>query len=248
MRIALVGRFFAPVFGGVEFHMENLGLQMVKRGHEVTVFTRDTDNRGQPLPPKETLHGLRVVRVGSAGALGRALRAWEGDLFHFHLIHKPFVALGMRAVRKDPRPKVFTPHCVYPSRNLKVRLVKAAYDPTLGRMSLRLADRIICLTENDRADVLRMGAPGERIVLIPNALAEERFEAVKTDPEGFRRKYGVERFLLYVGRIDWVKGLEFAVDAMAELKREGLSLVCVGQDFGLRAELEARAERLGVSD
>lgn len=248
MEIALIGRFFAPVFGGVEVHMENLGRQMVKRGHGVTVFTGDTDNRGQPLPAGETRDGLRVVRVRSARVLARTLRAWDGDLFHFHLIHKPFVALAMRAVRKDPRPRVFTPHCVYPSRSAGVRLVKALYDPTLGRMSLRLANRIICLTENDKADILGMGASEERIVLIPNALAEERFDAVKANPEEFKRKFGVDQFLLYVGRIDWVKGLEFAVDAMAELKKSGLHFVCVGQDFGMQKELEARAERLGVSD
>lgn len=248
MRIALVGRYFAPILGGVEVHMENLALQMARRGHEVTVFTGKTDPRGRPLPAEERRDGIHVLRVPSTGDLRRALRAWEGDLLHFHLIHKPFVALGMLALRRDPRPRVFTPHCVYPPRSPGVRLVKALYDPTLGRSSLRLAHRIICLTENDKADVLRMGAPEERIVLIPNALAEERFTSLKPDPEEFKRRFGVDRFLLYVGRIDWVKGLEHGVEAMAELEKRGLQFVMVGQDFGLRARLEERARRLGVGD
>lgn len=246
LRIALVGRYYAPVRGGVEAHMENLARQMARRGHHVEVFTGDTGAQGNPLPPEEERDGILVHRVGSPREVSRRVAAWKGDLVHFHLIRNPWVALSMRALRGDPRPKVFTPHCVYPPRSLLIRLVKLGYDPTLGRMSLRLPDRVICLTENDRQDVIRMGADPARIRMVPNCMAEERFQGTQGEPGAFRAHYRLDRYLLYVGRIDWVKGLDHILEAMVGLRDTGVRFAAVGEDFGHRARLEARARSLGV--
>ena len=63
MHIALVSEPYYPDLGGMPEHVHNLGTQLVRLGHRVTLITTDYP-RSPALAPRETAY--RVVRLGRA--------------------------------------------------------------------------------------------------------------------------------------------------------------------------------------
>lgn len=61
MKVLLLAQFFPPVIGGEERHVQDLAVQLSKRGHEVIVATQ----RFQGEPDVEAFDGYTVHRVGS---------------------------------------------------------------------------------------------------------------------------------------------------------------------------------------
>ncbi len=246
MKILMVGKYFYPFIGGVEKHMQALASELVKSGHDVTVFAGDTDMDGTRLPKTGVINNIRIQRFSHVFSLMKAILKSDCDVIHYHLIRKAFVDCGIIAGTLKKKPLVFTPHCVYPPQSFLHGVIKKVYDITVGRLSLHLVDKIICLTETDKYDVINMGADPKKIVIIPNCIAFERFNVLES-PDLFRQQYDIGRFLLYVGRIDWNKGLDYVIKAMPHLRELGLTLVIVGEDAGYQKKLEALIDQVGVT-
>jgi glycosyltransferase involved in cell wall biosynthesis len=84
LRILHVSPSYAPMIGGAERLLQSVSERLVERGHAVIVLTFDCATQrdfwtGRPagLPPRETLNGVRIVRVGTApGGLHQAYEWW----------------------------------------------------------------------------------------------------------------------------------------------------------------------------
>lgn len=247
MNILMVGKYFYPVVGGVEIHMQNLAQELIKRGHRVEVFTADRDFAGSKFPSSGEVEGIRIRRFSSWREMFWAIKTCSHDVIHYHLFRVVYVDLAIIAGKISCRPLVFTPHCVYPAQSCYMKLAKFVYDISFGRLSLALVDKIIALTDNDRNDLLKIGANPDRIEIVPNSIRFEDFEELASD-ELFKTKYGTDKFLLYVGRVDWNKGLEHVIQAMPKLRNLGLKFVIIGEDVGYRAGLEKLSKELGVGN
>ncbi len=175
---------------------------------------------------------LRFIRA-SRRALTRESRAYQPDVLHVHwwvpggLAFWPGNAGG--------RPVVLTSHGTdlflldrFPAvRRLAGPIFRAAAEVTV--ISTPLVDR-----------VRGLGVPVDRITVLPMPVSAERFtHAPVTGREPGR--------LLFVGRLIERKGAEFAIRAVAELRRKGraarLTLVGDGVD---RPRLEALVKELGL--
>lgn len=67
-----------PAAGGAEVFTERVAAELVRRGHEVTLFCAAVEGR----PDRETRDGIRIVRAGGRFTVYRAARAFwhdEGD-------------------------------------------------------------------------------------------------------------------------------------------------------------------------
>jgi len=245
MKILMVGKYFYPVIGGVELHMQNLAHELVKKGHDVEVFASNEDFKGAKLPAEGEIERIRIRRFPNVFSLCKEILNSDHDVIHYHLFRKVYVDASIIAGRIANKPLVFTPHCVYPPQSPFMKVAKKAYDSSFGHLSLALIDRIIALTENDKNDIIAIGADPRKIEIVPNSIRFEKFKNLVSG-ELFRNKYGVDRFLLYVGRIDWNKGLEHVIQAMPNLKKLGLKFVIVGEDMGYRAKLDELINGLGV--
>jgi len=245
MKVLMVGKYFYPVIGGVELHMQNLAHELVKKGHDVEVFASNEDFKGAKLPAEGEIEGIRIRRFSNVFSLCRGILNSDCDVIHYHLFRKVYVDVSIIAGKITGKPLVFTPHCVYPPQSPFMKVAKKAYDIGFGHLSLTLVDKIIALTENDKNDIIAIGADPRKIEIVPNSIRFEKFKNLVSG-ELFRNKYGVDRFLLYVGRIDWNKGLEHVIQAMPNLKKLGLKFVIVGEDIGYRAKLDELINRLGV--
>lgn len=177
-------------------------------------------------------------------SLHRRLRRGKFDVVHAHGARTPFASVALLAGKALGLHTVFTPHCFYPAREWQGWLKRGLFDPTLGQSTLRSADHIICLTENDRADAIVRGAPRERIHIVPNSIRLPKLPDAGRVAE-FRQRYSWGKFLLSVGRLDRVKRGDFLISALAQLPPD-LSLTFIGPDAGCRKSWQHHAENLGV--
>ena len=108
------------------------------------------------------------------------------------------------------------------------------------RDSIRECQRILVPTEREKQNIIRYyGALPNKIGITPCGVNLELFRPV--DRMAAREKLGVneKKILLFVGRIDPVKGIEQLFRAMTYLKPfNGLKLVIIGGDENSRTEVE----------
>lgn len=107
----------------------------------------------------------------------------------------------------------------------------------------RHADRLFVISDQlGRYAAARWGVAAERMALLPNCVNPKRFAAARAD-EVESRSIG------YAGSLICYEGLDTLLEAVAGLARRGVAVrVNIVGEGEARAELEAQAERLGVTD
>jgi glycosyltransferase involved in cell wall biosynthesis len=110
--------------------------------------------------------------------------------------------------------------------------------------------RLVAISERVRKELKDYyQVPDERIVTIPNGINLSRFSpANATQKAEVRREFGIPdgaQLILFVGSRFRIKGLKYAIEAMAKMNVKAYLLV-VGDDNN--APFKQMAEQLGVSD
>jgi glycosyltransferase involved in cell wall biosynthesis len=103
VRILLLAQFFPPVIGGEERHVQDLAIQLSRRGHDVVVGTQ----RHAGAPDVEELDGYTVRRVGSV--MGR-LGVGSGDRRFAPPFPDPETSLALRRLGKEFKPDIVHAH------------------------------------------------------------------------------------------------------------------------------------------
>ena len=146
MRVGIVNPYSWDVPGGVQFHIRDFALELMKRGHEVSVLTpaKNTDD----LPEWITTVGSSVA-VPFNGSVARLsftplanlrTKRWidEGhfDLLH---VHEPEVpSISMLALRASEIPVVGTFHAAL-DYSFSRSVSSSALDPLLEKLAARIA-------------------------------------------------------------------------------------------------------------
>ncbi|GAF96359.1 unnamed protein product, partial [marine sediment metagenome] len=109
--------------------------------------------------------------------------------------------------------------------------------------------RIIAATARERDDIVRhYGVSPQKIGVVPCGVNTEIFKP--QDKQEARRQLGFNdgKILLFVGRIDPLKGIEQLLEAVARLKDKGVRLVVIGGDADSREVdwLQEMKEKLGL--
>jgi len=127
------------------------------------------------------------------------------------------------------------------------RLVDAAivvYTYTVGVVVFNAADEVVVLCEDHRRDVRQLTLHDD-IHVIPNGIDTSRYvPASDCDPDPGKESLN----LLYVGRLDSIKGLDLLIETVSELRPDldiHLNLVGTGDS---EARLQALCDRHGVAD
>ncbi len=126
--------------------------------------------------------------------------------------------------------------------------LKRLYNRVVGKALIRNASRLIAVTDSELPDILRYGAEKEAVSVIPNGINPEEYR--RRDDTEFRRRFGLDTapFLLFLGRLNRVKGPDLLIEALASLQSRFPKhhLVLAGPDEGMKPELERSAKRLGI--
>jgi len=119
------------------------------------------------------------------------------------------------------------------------------------------ADLLIASTADESAELVRTyGAVSERVFVVPPGVDLSVFQPVDRDEARRKIGYGPGRLLLFVGRLERLKGVEVAIRALALLRdrnHDDVRLLILGEDSkdgdeGEKDRLKAVAADVGVRD
>lgn len=247
MRILHVVRQFHPAIGGLEDFVSSLAKQQLRLGlsPEVLTLNRVAADPDLRLPPRDTVEGVPVRRVGYAGTLKYPLapavlrHVSDFDLVHVHAVDFfcDYLALTRPLHR---RPLVLSTHGGF-FHTRYAHTLKKLFFATITRMSLTQYQCVVANSVNDLELFRRVTK--KRLVMIENGVNTQKFSgaAAKTYKPG----------IVYVGRFAANKGLDKLVDTFEVLatKVPEARLHIVGNDFdGLLPRLQTRISALSNGD
>jgi glycosyltransferase involved in cell wall biosynthesis len=141
------------------------------------------------------------------------------------------------AARK--RPLVLSAFGSLPRSSGLRGVVKDTYDAALVRPMLRRSPLLLAQTTHEARLYAQLGGREEAIRLAPLPLRP--VPAVQRG--AFRARQGIEegaRVLLFLGRVNRLKGLDCLIEAVEPLLGDGTMLAVVGRDDGQLAEIRSR--------
>jgi glycosyltransferase involved in cell wall biosynthesis len=269
VRIAELSTRYPPGPGGVERHVQEVSRRLARRGHEVHVLTTELYSefpwrRLDPAVPRRTMEdGIDVHRLPAwtlpselhypfVRGLPRELREVTPDLLHAHTYGTHHTTVARRYRRRTGTPYVLTAH-FHPIWSIhggwaRHRL-RGFYDRALAASTLTAAARIVVQTREEER-LLRLVRPSlPPVEIIPPGYTPPAAEGRDAGPS-FAETLGLPGpFVLFVGRLASNKGLLELVDAFETLARRvpDATLVLVGEDGGMRREVEARIARRSLA-
>ncbi len=261
MRILQVtlGFFPAQNWGGpVRIVYEN-SKELVRRGHQVTVYCTNLLNKAQKIQPgtfERQVDGIRVVYMNTynlpwwPGTLGPIWlpdmrRYLQQEIRQFDVVHlngyrSPLILLPARAARRAGIPVVMQPHGTL-QVIMNTFFLKRVYDRLLGNQELDDLGALIALQESERRQALAYGVPAERIEIISNGIDAVDLEGLPVKGD-FRKRYNIpsdKRMILFLGRVNKKKGTDMLVEAFARRADPDAHLVIAGPDDGQMADVKA---------
>jgi glycosyltransferase involved in cell wall biosynthesis len=177
---------------------------------------------------------LRFIAASRAG-LRRELRAWQPDVLHVHWWVPGGFAIWPGVARQVP--------VVLTSHGTDVFLLdRFPVARPIARAIFRSARQVTVISSPLLPRVEALGVPSDRITILPMPLSAERFAGGYTGVRDPTR-------LLFVGRLVERKGAEYALRALAALRKAGRQVrLTICGEGPERGRLEALARELGVAD
>lgn len=257
----VVATYYPAVrYGGPIRSVHGLAAALAKRGHDVHVYTTNVDGDSVldvPVDRPVDLDGVKVhyfpvsaalKRLYWSPALERRVRdsIAEFDVLHSHAVFLMPMRAAARAAARAGVPYVVAPRGML-IRDLihrKSRWVKTAWINLVERTTLANAAAIHVTADVEGAELTALGLPARRIECIPNGV-DWPVEHVSLEQGPFAQL--PERYVLFLSRINWKKGLDRLITAWQWVP--DIPLVIAGNDDeNYRPRLEELARSLGVAD
>jgi len=249
-------------YGGPIASVHGLSRELVERGHEVEVFTTDMDGweRLDPVPARNaTIDGVKVSyfpvgfgrRVHRSPEMANELHARMGEFDLAHM-HGMFTWPSYRSAREATLAGV--PYALSPRGMLVQDLIrrrgssrKKLWIRAVDRSTIEGAALVHNTSELEDHELRKFDFDIHRAATIPNGVDLESFDGdwVTVSPE-IRKLSARKDLVLFLGRINWKKGLDRLVRAIGELDRG--HLVIAGSDDGYEASLRKLIHKLRIEE
>ena len=260
MRILHVISGLDPQNGGPTTALIGMAQSQVQAGLDVTILATWKIRDGLPVAEALRGNGVKVIHIGPAtGKLSRhpSLAAETdravaaADVVHIHGLFEEVQHQAARAAQRRRVPYLITPHGMLSPWNLaRSRWAKRLYLFLRLRRNLDRAAAIhyTCDVERDLVAPLGIKAPA-----LVERLGLDLTEFRELPPPGsFRAKWpllGQKPFVLFLGRIDYKKGLDILIPAFAAAKLGDTPLVITGPDRdGYEPAVRAMVAQHGLQD
>ena len=204
---------------------------------------RDFVAREQALPPPPVAPGEPLIA-------GRPDRPY--DVLHSHYWLSGLVGERLKTAWGVPHVAMF--HTLGEIKNRSsVQEHETELRIASERGVLQGAERVICATEQERAAISRLyGAALEKVTVIPLGVDMDRFRPAAKAEARERLGLGDERIVLFVGRLEPLKGVDILIGAASMLDSDvECSVLIVGGDETSDEQvkqLQSLASNLGVGD
>ncbi|WP_367136091.1 glycosyltransferase family 4 protein [Saccharothrix sp. HUAS TT1] len=257
MRVLMLSWEYPPVVvGGLGRHVHALAGHLAAQGHEVVVLCRQPAGTDAVTHPTSdtAVDGVRLIRVAEDPmhlvferdlvawtlAMGHAmvragsalLRDWRPDVVHAHdwLVTHPAVALAEAC----GAPLVATVHATEAGRHsgwLSQTLNQQVH--SVEWWLANRADALITCSGAMRAEVAHLfEVEPSTITVLHNGIEPRRWRVRSSDVAAARAAHGAAGapLLLFFGRLEWEKGVQDLIAALARIRRvhPGARLVVAG--------------------
>jgi len=265
-----VGNLGAKDTGGMSVYIRELAVELEKCGYIVDIYTRVHDTRDPQII--ELGENARLIHLMAGGREEidkidiypylpdfahnlesfRRQNGIEYDLVFSHYWLSGWV--GEYLCRRWQVPHITMFHTLGAVKN---DIGIGEYEPELRldteRELARNCHRIIAPTEREKDNLVwHYASAVDKIGVIPCGINLERFQPIDREPA--RQQVGLnhDRTILFVGRLDPLKGIDRLFKAMSCLKdAQRTGLVLIGGDKNSQQEIEKlkrMARELGIQD
>lgn len=232
MRIAYVHDVIYPyVKGGSEKRVWEISRRLAAKGHEVHIFGMKYWD-GEDAVEREGVHlhgvcdplelyveGKRSIRaaIRFSWSLLWSLRGDFDVIDSQQFPYFPCFSAKLFSTLKRT-PLIITWHEVWGDYWDEYLGWMAIFGKAVERLTARLPDRIIPVSERVRLDLLSMGVESERMVVVPNGVDLEKIDSVGARDPAYD--------LVYAGRLSAHKRVDLLIEAVGLLKEEIPQIRC----------------------
>ena len=278
MNILHIVPYFYPAwaYGGTPKVVFELCRELVRKGHNVTVYTTDVFNKNSRQSAvgsrqstnciEAEVEGIKIKyfknisnslafnqKVFISPAISKALKKnlKQFDMVHLHEFRTLQNAAAYKYLTKYKIPYILSAHGSV-LRLMGKEFLKMLFDKSIGFKILKSAKRVIAVSNIEVEQYIKMGVERDRISLIPNGINISEFENADKVKGNFRRAYKLsdKKILLFIGRLNAIKGIDFLLNTFAILTKDikDTILVIAGPDDGYKSEIESRINLLKIND
>ncbi len=261
-RIALLAYHACPLAapgqgkaGGMNVHVRELAAAMAARGVPVDIFTRN--HEGQTEDAAEIYDGVNVVHIAAGPPDAPLDRQFEhlpdfcaGVLeyrrrhgIEYRAIHSHYWLSGLAGGRLASDLDV--PHIVtfHTLSRIKTQSRPGEQEPPMREASeaeiISNADCVIAFSAHERDAMVRLyDGDGSRIRLVPCGVDLTRFQPLGRTEARSELGLNGHKVLLFVGRIEALKGLDLLINTAAQLDSDDVQVLVVGSDADGSGEVE----------
>lgn len=237
-------------------YVRQLAAALGDMGMQIDIFTRehaDVSNRIETIGPNvRVIHikaGEPEAHVGELYAhLPEFLeqvntftkeQGLEYDVVHSHYWLSSWVGREMSQAMGVPHLVTFHTLALLKMQS-RAGEMEQAERPVVEAEVMATADRIIAFSPHERDAMVRLyGADASRVSLVPCGVDLSVFRPL--DRKMARERLGLngDKILLYVGRVEPLKGLELMVETAAQIdSEEGVRVMVVGADVNGNGEID----------
>jgi len=246
MRVCFISFEYPPnVLGGLGVYADQLVKGLNDKGIDVLTITRGDRNGYSEkifriLTP-DVLYWRRFFFTKKAINLFRRLNtSWKFDLVHLNGAYP--------IIRRLKLPTVCTFHStnvtqarssfrmlgsIKTTESISALVLRNPIGILCDILSAQLSDKIICPSPSIAREIQRYCFVNEeKLHVVPNGISLKAFDRVKAFDSTLLDKYGIEKenFVLYVGRLTFLKGVDYLIKAFRIARKEcrDLKLVIMG--------------------
>ncbi|MEM3765629.1 MAG: glycosyltransferase family 4 protein [Candidatus Bathyarchaeia archaeon] len=226
MRVLLVTPSYFPIIGGAEVFTQTLAIRLNESGIHTDVMTYNMNEKWKPIWAEETIEdgGFKVfkqpafnplpnlpnplynfLRMNVIPKVSFVKKFKDYDAIHF--ISEADLGLAICSLHIK-KPKLLHFLGIFRKGGMyKYYMVDRPYmGVILKRLIRRLADIFLVSSQEEKRLLLKIGLPEEKVHILPMGVDTEIFR-----PNESSRSYNL---ILFVGRIERIKGLHILIDAL----------------------------------
>ena len=272
MRLLVVTPSYWPatVLGGPVFSLHTLNKALARKGIDVTVYTTNVRIKRKVIPDQETrLGGVKITyfsftsffeflaptgwqySVPMRKALQRNIKNF--DLVYILSVWNYPVIMAASICRGFNKPYIISPRgLLYPETLGKKPVKKGLYYNLLAKKYIQGAAGIHYTTHEEAENCHDRLKLRNKALVVPNGLDLSEFSGLPAKDE-IRRRYpelAGKTVLLFLGRINWKKGLDILIKAYGRIAKErsDTHLLIVGGDDGYKNRAEGLIRDLGLKE
>jgi len=237
--LCVVTHTFLPHVGGIEKVVYEQGKRLLQKDFNLKVVTSRLNTKRNYSIKGINVHCYNSFNIGfrigipypiphftSYKTIAKMIRS--SDLTHAHGHPYPSSLLAAKLAKKYSKPIVITQHNTFIQYQGLWNSFERLNDLTIGKEVLKLADRILVVSDATKKYVVNLGANPEKITILHNGVDIHRFNSIKGLKEEMRKELDINEdanVALTVRRLVFKNGIDTLIESAKTAVKENANLV-----------------------